>query len=565
MFGVTRCSTRHRLPPFCRNYAIIEKGKKGVKEQMLKVRNIGIIAHVDAGKTTTCERMLYYSGTSNRCGNVDTGDTVMDYMDLERSRGITINSAAITFKWNGHTINVIDTPGHVDFTVEVERAIRVLDGAVTILDAVSGVQAQTETVWNQARFYNVPSLVYINKMDREGASFSNTINSIESRLYIKTFPIQIPIGVSRSFSGVVDLLSMEEVRWMSEDYGWEMTRCAVTDTSLLMRAVQAREKLVESLASVDETLMDICLEVEKPSDITATQIKEALRRVCLSRKGVVVLCGSSLKNKGVQPILDGVVDYLPSPIEKMPPEAFDSEGKPVTIKLDEQSHLVALAFKVVHDHRKGLVTYLRVYSGVLVAAQKIYNTKSKQTERPLKLFRLLADDMEPIQQVSAGDIAAAVGMKRASTGDTLVGHNDPHVVLKGINLPQPVFFSSILPEQASAEEELDEVLKNLQLEDPSVRVVSNKETGQKLICTMGELHMEIIKHRIQTHYKINTIMGDLYIAYRSTLAIPVEETYKSSFVSASGRTESSTFIISLKRNSEETNKFSVFFFFRMWD
>eukprot|EP01127_Copromyxa_protea_P016767 TRINITY_DN5050_c0_g1_i1.p1 TRINITY_DN5050_c0_g1~~TRINITY_DN5050_c0_g1_i1.p1 ORF type:complete len:684 (-),score=149.11 TRINITY_DN5050_c0_g1_i1:18-2069(-) len=500
--------------------------------------------------------MLYYSGTSQHLGDVDTGDTVMDFMDMERERGITINSAAITLKWKKHTINVIDTPGHVDFTMEVERSVRVLDGAVTILDAVSGVQAQTETVWRQAVRYNVPSIIFINKMDREGASFNNTLASIESRLYAKIFPAQIPCGVSRGFYAVVDLITMEQINWVDEE-GWEMERTEIKDPSVLARAKTAREKLIDSLAEVDETFMDLCL--DDPASITNEQVKAALRRVSIERKGVVVLCGSSLKNKGVQPILDAVIDYLPSPQERPDAEAVDELNKPVAISPKSDGKLCALAFKVVHDEKKGMLTYLRIYSGKLKPAEKIYNANVKESEKAMKIFRVLADDMESLSEINTGDIAAVIGLKHTRTGDTLVASNDPHPVrLKGLNIPQPVFFLSILPENQGCEPELNQALRQLQMEDPSVKVSFNKETGQQLISGMGELHMETVKHRILNHYKAKAIMGDLYIAYRSSVDTDgLTREFSKTFTTASGKPETATITLTIKQNEEGSNVFTI--------
>jgi elongation factor G len=523
---------------------------------LAKFRNIGIIAHVDAGKTTTCERMLYYSGVTERCGDVDSGDTVMDHLDMERERGITITSAVITFQWNRHTINVIDTPGHVDFTIEVERSVRVLDGAVVIIDAVSGVQAQTETVWNQAKRNEVPAIVFINKMDRDGASFTSSIQSLEKKLYVKTFPIQMPVSHSKNFSQIVDLIAMEILDWDDDDYGYNIERSPIEDEIVLTRAQSARDKLLESIANYDDVFMDLYL--TENNNVSPTDIKAALKRITQERKGVIVLCGSSLKNKGVHPILDCIVEYLPSPLEKQAAEAIDEEGNAVSVQCDAEQPLCALAFKVVNDKKKGMVTYLRVYAGTLKIAQKLFNTNVSQNERPMQLFRIKADDIDPITEVRAGDIAAALGLKYTRSGDTLIdSHNLKKLKLKGMIIPKAVFFVSIFPDSPSDEVELNRILECIQLEDPSIEVTHNSETGQLLLCAQGELHMEIIRDRLFNHYKAKASMGDLEIAYRASIGHEITREYSKTLMVTGGKPESVTMTLTLSHSEEDKNVFEI--------
>uniref|UniRef100_A0A6B2KYN1 Tr-type G domain-containing protein n=1 Tax=Arcella intermedia TaxID=1963864 RepID=A0A6B2KYN1_9EUKA len=497
--------------------------------------------------------MLYYSNSIRRVGDVDRGDTVMDYLELERKRGITITSAAISFPWKNHTVNVIDTPGHVDFTVEVERSVRVLDGAVTILDAYHHVQAQTTTVWNQATNYNVPRIIYVNKMDREGASFNGALASIENKFGTKTFPIQLPIGSSRSFSSIVDLLHMETIDWNDEDFGFDYTRSPVTGINQV-RAQEARNALVEKIAEHDDKVMELCLS-DVGLNVPAIELRKALRRISIGMKGVVVMCGSSLKNKGVQPVLDGIIDYLPSPIERPPVEGVDKSGQVSQIYPESEFELCALAFKVIHDHKKGMIVYLRVYSGCLTKGIKIFNTAVGKEERPIRICRVRADDYEDIDEVKVGDIAAAIGLKFTRTGDTLVGLKDKQIALKGIKIPEPVFFCSVVPESPAQEEALNTALTSLQSEDPSIKVHTNTETGQLLLSGMGELHLEIVQDRLLNHYKVKADIGKIYLAYRSTIMDTIKEDFRKTFTTS--RQESVFLTLRLKRNSEPNNHFSI--------
>lgn len=536
-----------------KSWSIIRGMAKTTKVPIERYRNIGIIAHVDAGKTTTCERMLYYSGVIQRCGDVDTGDTVMDHLDMERERGITITSAVNTFYWRKHAINVIDTPGHVDFTIEVERSVRVLDGAVVIIDAVAGVEAQTETVWNQASRNDVPAIVFINKMDRDGASFSKSLQSLEEKLYIKPFPIQMPTTQGKQFKEVVDLLSMEIMTWDEEDQGFTIHKSPINDEITLKRAQSAREKLLESIANHDEIFMDLFLDAQK---ITEKDIKSALKRITLSRQGVVVLCGASKINVGVHPVLDCIVDYLPSPLEKSPP-AYDEEGNLTTIKCDSNGPLCALAFKVVNDKKKGMITYVRVYSGSLKQAHKVLNSNVSKEERPMQLFRIKADDIDPINEIAAGDIAATLGLKNTRSGDTLVDPSKKKYKLKGMSIPKPVFFASIFPDSPSYETELKKILENIQLEDPSIEITENTETGQQLVCAQGELHMEIIKDRLFNHYKAKASLGELEIAYRSSIGREITQDFTKTLVVTGGKQETVTINLTLTHSETDGNTFEI--------
>lgn len=476
-----------------------------------KIRNIGIIAHIDAGKTTTTERMLFYSGMTKKLGDVDRGDTIMDYMPEERERGITITAACITFGWKDHKINLIDTPGHVDFTIEVERSVRVLDGAVAIIDGVSGVEPQTETVWRQICSYEIPRIVYVNKLDRMGASFDNSLRSVEEKLNTRAIAIQRPVFENDEFVGIVDLVKMKQLFW-NDSKGLEMTELDVKDSAL----ESYRSNMLESIAEFDDLLLDMYL--ENPHAISSTEIINALRRITRDQKAVVVLCGSSFKNIGVQPLLDAVIDLLPNPAERPPPMALTSDKKSLPVPLNERGNLVALAYKVVNDIRRGLLIFVRVYSGILDGKFTLYNSNRKVKERVNAIYNVYADKFESVDCISAGNIGIIVGPKNTFTGDTLQwSHNATKFVLSNINIPSPVCFYSIEPYSLAEETEFNAALESLQREDPSIKVELNKETGQTILSGMGELHLEIALGRLRNHFKVNVMSGGLQISYKESI------------------------------------------------
>ncbi|KAF9956290.1 Ribosome-releasing factor 2, mitochondrial [Mortierella alpina] len=480
-------------------------------------RNIGIIAHIDAGKTTTTERMLHYAGFTRRIGDVDSGDTIMDYMKQERERGITITSAAITFGWKDHRINLIDTPGHVDFTIEVERSIRVLDGAVTILDAVAGVEAQTETVWQQAARQGIPRIAFVNKMDRAGAGFGRTsLNDTPSTGGAQSMDAQ--------FNGVVDVLSMEILRWDSDSKGAKMTRSPLDssylDQDLYLEAVKARVALVEQLSALDEHIIELFLTLEDHMAIEAKDLQAAIRRLTLSSTIVPVLCGASFKNIGVQPLLDSVVDYLPSPDERPAALGRMPDGKMVEIgKGGLKERLCALAFKVVHDARRGPMVFVRVYAGQLNERAQLWNSTTHTKERANKLLQMYAMDVEEIPHVTRGNIGVILGLKDTRTGDTLLDAHDPRkgLALSGIKVPSPVFFASVEPMSTSDEKPVEEAIKALIREDPSLGVRVDEQTGQTLLGGMGELHLEVAKDRLVSDFKVKAEMGRMRISFKETM------------------------------------------------
>ncbi|KAK9709671.1 Ribosome-releasing factor 2, mitochondrial [Basidiobolus ranarum] len=506
--------------------------------QLAKIRNIGIIAHIDAGKTTSTERMLHYAGMTRKIGDVDDGDTVMDYMKQEKERGITITSAAITFGWKDHRINLIDTPGHVDFTMEVERSIRVLDGAVTIIDGVAGVEAQTETVWTQADRYKVPRIVFINKLDRIGAGITKSLKDIQKRLNGKPLLCQLPVmgddglgggSDANGISGIVDLLTMEYLTWDKETFGASIKKVALKENTInatfYEAACQARVNLVESLSEIDDEIVEIFLENEDHMAVSDTDLRKALRRATLSGSGVPVLCGASFKNIGVQPLMDAVIDYLPSPVDRPLPKAVLPNGELVEIPLLTKGKLCALAFKVIADSKRGPMVFVRVYSGTLQNRSTLYNSTRKGKERVNKLLQMYASDVEEIPSISAGNIGVIIGMKETRTGDTILLYNDRQdgLKLKGVEIPPPVFFCAVEPYSSSDEKSVDEALKSILLEDPSLHVHIDEETGQNLISGMGELHLEIVKDRLLNDFKVNAEMGKMRISYRETVTSEYEE------------------------------------------
>jgi elongation factor G len=480
-----------------------------------RTRNIGIMAHIDAGKTTTTERILYYTGRSYKIGEVHEGTATMDWMVQEQERGITITSAATTCFWRDCRINIIDTPGHVDFTVEVERSLRVLDGAVAILDAVAGVEPQTETVWRQADKYRVPRIVYVNKMDRTGADFFRSIDMIRSRLGATPVVVQLPLGAEDGFRGIIDLIEEMALVWPEDDarLGQEFERIPIP-AEYAARVREYREHLVEVLSEVDESLMERYLEDAKlaPEDLRA-----AVRTGTLAMKHVPVLCGASFKNKGVQPLLDGVVDYLPSPLDIPPVQGINPESREPEARLASDAEpFTALAFKLMNDPFVGQLTFLRVYSGTLASGTHVYNSTQQKKERVGRLLRMHANKREEIGSVGAGDIAAVVGLKFARTGDTLCEVTRP-IVLESMDFPEPVISVAIEPKTKADEEKLSLSLNRLALEDPTFKVSTDAETGQTLISGMGELHLEIIVDRLLREFKVEANVGRPEVAYRETI------------------------------------------------
>ncbi|MBI3106463.1 MAG: elongation factor G [Candidatus Rokubacteria bacterium] len=479
-----------------------------------KTRNIGIMAHIDAGKTTTTERVLYYTGRSYKIGEVHEGTATMDWMVQEQERGITITAAATTSFWQDCRINIIDTPGHVDFTMEVERSLRVLDGAIAILDAVSGVEPQTETVWRQADKYRVPRIVYVNKMDRVGADFYRCLTMLKERLGAHPVPIQIPIGREDQFRGVVNLIEQVAYTWPDDDSLGQnyLTQDVPADMQALVR--EHREKMIEGLAEVDDHLMEKYLSGEK---ITPEEIKAAVRAGTIAMKLFPVICGASFKNKGVQPMLDCVVDYLPSPLDIPPVNGTNPDTQqPATREADPKAPFSALAFKIMNDPFIGQLVFVRVYSGTLAAGSGVYNSTREKKERVGRLVRMHANKREEIESVSAGDIAAVVGLKDTRTGDTLCEPARP-IVLEAMDFPTPVIAVAIEPKTKADEEKLGLSLARLALEDPTFKVNVDPETNQTLIHGMGELHLEIIVDRLLREFKVEANVGKPQVAYRETI------------------------------------------------
>ena len=480
-----------------------------------RTRNIGIMAHIDAGKTTTTERILYYTGRSYKIGEVHEGTATMDWMVQEQERGITITSAATTCFWRDCRVNIIDTPGHVDFTVEVERSLRVLDGAVAILDAVSGVEPQTETVWRQADKYRVPRIVYVNKMDRVGADYYRCIDMVRERLGAHPVPLQIPIGREDQYRGLVDLIDQVGLVWNDDDdtLGKEYTQIEIP-SDMREQVKEYREKMIEGLAEVDEHLMEKYVHGEP---ITPAELKAAVRKGTISMKLFPVLCGASFKNKGVQPLLDAVIDYLPSPLDIPPVQGINPETKEVEErKPADEAPFAALAFKIMSHQHVGQLVFLRVYSGTLEAGSGVYNSTRDKKERIGRLLRMHANKEEAVEAIAAGDIAAAIGLKLTTTGDTLCDPDRP-VVLESMTFPEPVIAVAIEPKTRVDEEKLGVSLSRLALEDPTFRVTSDEETGQTLIHGMGELHLEIIVDRLLREFRVEANVGKPQVAYRETI------------------------------------------------
>jgi len=483
-----------------------------------KYRNIGIIAHIDAGKTTTTERIMFYTGMTHRIGSVDEGTTVTDWMVQERERGITIVSAAVSAEWKGYQVNIIDTPGHIDFTAEVQRSLRVLDGGVVVFDAVQGVEPQSETVWRQADRYGVPRICFVNKMDRVGASFERTIESIIDRLGANPIPMQLPIGFEATFKGVVDLLTMKAIVW-EDDLGKEPKILEIPE-DLKQPAEQARAKMVEKIAELDDDLTMKFLEAE---EISIDELKVALRKGVIANKAYPIFCGSSLKNKGVQVMLDSVIDYLPSPAD-IPSVKASEPGKPENefeLPAQDDAPLSALVFKIVTDPYVGRLAYIRVYSGVLSQGQTVQNSTKGRKERIGRLLRMHADRREDITEIRAGDIGAVLGFKESFTGDTLC--DSKSLVLESISFPEPVISIAIEPKSSSDQEKMGEALRKLAEEDPTFRVRSDENTGQTVIAGMGELHLDIIVDRLLREFKVQANVGAPRVAYRESITKPVKE------------------------------------------
>ncbi len=473
------------------------------------------MAHIDAGKTTTTERILYYTGVTYKMGEVDEGTAVMDWMVQEQERGITITSAATTCFWKDHRINIIDTPGHVDFTIEVERSLRVLDGAVALFDSVAGVEPQSETVWRQADKYGVPRIAFMNKMDRVGADFFMSVESMVERLGAHPVHLQIPIGAEGEFRGSIDLVEMKAIYFEDETLGTKYAEEDIPDR-IMPVAREYREKMIETLADVDDTIMDKFL---KGEEILVDEIKAAVRKGTVQQKLTPVLCGSAFRNKGVQLLLDAIIDYLPSPLDIPPVIGISPEdGSKITRRADDSEPFSALAFKVMTDPFVGQLTFIRVYSGVLQASSSVYNSTKGIKERVGRLLKMHSNKREEIKEVSAGDIAAVVGLRNTLTGDTLCDEKNP-VVLLSMEFPEPVMSVAIEPKTKADQEKLSQALSKLAQEDPSFKVSFNEETGQTIISGMGELHLEIIVDRLLREFKVGANVGKPQVAYKETIRI----------------------------------------------
>lgn len=482
------------------------------KVSLKQTRNIGIMAHIDAGKTTTTERILYYTGKTHKIGEVHEGSTEMDWMAQEKERGITITSAATTCFWKDHRINIIDTPGHVDFTVEVERSLRVLDASIAVFDAVSGVEPQSETVWRQASNYQIPRLVFINKMDRVGASFLNSIESIRTKLDAKPLPLQIPVGSEDSFQGVVDLIEMKAIIWSGEELGAAFQSTEIPQ-DLKAQAEEYRQQLLETICELDDEVMEQYLDGK---EISKETMRNLIRKGTLENQFFPLLCGSSFKNKGVQPLLDSIVSYLPSPLDVPEIEGEKINGSKEKRKASDEESFSALAFKIMSDPYVGKLTFFRVYSGVLEAGSYIYNSRKNKKERIGRILQMHANKREELKAVYAGDIAAAVGLKDTTTGDTLCNENDP-ITLESMQFPEPVISVAVEPKTREDQEKLSNALARLAEEDPTFKVHVDHETGQTLISGMGELHLEIIVDRMLREFKVAAGVGKPQVAYRETI------------------------------------------------
>ncbi|XP_050487710.1 ribosome-releasing factor 2, mitochondrial [Bombus huntii] len=556
--------------PWCNKFQkrYVSKGTTIVKnehgeQEITKIRNIGILAHIDAGKTTTTERMLYYSGLIKHMGEVHHGNTVTDYMDQERQRGITITSAAVTFQWKNYRINLIDTPGHIDFTMEVEQTLKVLDGAVVILDGSAGVEAQTLTVCRQADRYDIPRIIYVNKMDRADANFDSSLKSIESKLDTEVLPTQFPIKEKGNLEGIVDVITLEKLIFSKKDMGMKYSRVKLSeneDTTLWEMANEKRRSLTDKLSNMDDELANIIIEQESLDAVTPQMLIDSLHRSTISRKGVPVLLGSSYKNIGVQPLMDGVLLYLPSP----------NKTKSSAYYRCFDDKLCARAFKVVHDKQKGPITFFRIYSGNVEKGMKLYNVRKEEKELVGKLYIAYADEYQEIPKITRGNIAAITGLKSTTAGDLVTTNRttteqakkklraEKGVALEdvekvfdnNIKTLEPVFFCSVEAPSLSTQTLLEKALQELEREDPSLRVTQNEETGQIVLGGMGELHLEIIKERIRTEYKVDAELGPLQISYRETIKEPILDTFSTEYKIGSANLKI-TIVMSLIPNYQE--------------
>ena len=488
------------------------------KYALEQFRNIGIIAHIDAGKTTTTERILYYTGKTHKIGSVDDGTTVTDWMEQERERGITIVSAAVSAVWNRHLVNIIDTPGHIDFTAEVQRSLRVLDGGVVVFDAVQGVEPQSETVWRQADLYQVPRVCFVNKMDRVGASYERTVEMIRDRLGANAIALQVPIGIEDSFQGVIDLITRKAYIW-EETTGSAPVEGEIPE-DLAEEVERARNQLVEAIAETDDELTEKFLE---EADIQEEELKSSLRKAVIKNQITPVLCGSSLISTGVQPLLDAIVDYLPSPLDIPPVEGTDPKTEEIVKrKPADDEPLSALVFKIVTDPYVGRLAYIRIYSGVIEQGMSVFNPGKNKRERIGRLIRMYADRREDIDKASAGDIAAVLGLKGSFTGDTLCEASAP-IVLENISFPDPVIMVAIEPKTTADQDKLSTALQKLSEEDPTFKVRVDGDTGQTLISGMGELHLEVLVDRMLREFKVQARVGKPRVAYKESITKPVEK------------------------------------------
>ena len=485
-----------------------------------KYRNIGIMAHIDAGKTTTTERILYYTGKSYKIGEVHDGSATMDWMEQEQERGITITSAATTCFWNDHRINIIDTPGHVDFTIEVERSLRVLDGAVAVFDAVSGVEPQSETVWRQADKYSVPRLAFINKMDRLGADFFNCVDMMVDRLGANTLIVQLPLGKESEFQGIIDLVMNKAVIWSGEDLGANFDIVDIP-ADYVGQASEYRSKLIDTVVEFDDNVMEAYLEGKEPS---IDSIKSCIRAGVLSNSFIPILCGTAFKNKGVQTLLDAIIDYLPSPLDITDIKGLDSNKAEVIRSPDKKDPFCCLAFKIMTDPFVGSLTFVRIYSGTLEAGSYVFNSSKSQKERIGRMMLMHASNREEIKIASAGDIVAVTGLKVTTTGDTLCDDADK-ITLENIEFPDPVIEIAIEPKTKADQEKMSLALARLAAEDPSFKIKTDQESGQTLIRGMGELHLDIIVDRMRREFKVECNVGDPQVAYRETISKHAEIDY----------------------------------------
>jgi elongation factor G len=535
------------------------------KTPLRRVRNIGIMAHIDAGKTTTTERILLYTGLTHKLGEVHDGNAVMDWMAQERERGITITSAATTVFWGGtggsqkngkkeglhtripeqHRINIIDTPGHVDFTVEVERSLRVLDGAIALFDSVAGVEPQSETVWRQADKYSVPRIAFVNKMDRIGADFYKAVDTMVDRLGANAVPVQLPIGAESEFRGIVDLVGMKALIY-KDDLGAEWEETEIPE-EFRGRAEEYRERLMDAVADQDEELLMLYLE---GAEIDPDQIRAAIRKATLDIGMTPIFCGSAFKNKGVQPLLDGVVDYLPSPLDRPPVVGMTPDGEEVQLEADEDGPLAALAFKVQADPHVGKLTYIRVYSGTLRSGSYVMNTTKGRRERVGRLLQLHANSREQREEVYAGELVAAIGLSQTGTGDTLVAAEGEAVILEQMVFPEPVIDQAIEPKTKADQEKLTVALQRLAEEDPTFSVRSDEETGQTVIAGMGELHLEIILDRLLREFRVDANIGKPQVAYRETIRRRVENVEGRFVRQTGGRGQYGHAVINAEHNDE---------------